>query len=360
MEGKEGLIGRLKGKYDLAGHPALSAHISKLEGLFKNLNDKYNAAKGRMARERSAENYLRSMWGHGCGLDELLFATFADTEALSAAKRRVGAWSKEGEIYDFYTAFSRHLQKGSGLGSSFARESPFEFFDEKTAKRCLNVLGSSMNRPVRYLWLSGILEKSPVSRSPLALSNAEISGLCLSAMINASEKIKKLVLDDASNVDYLGAFLRDGKEIIVKEATGHNFGYKKAEGSRTIARTLLDTTKPKKLTYILYKNLRKNIKSKFSYGYAILTAELIGLYETVGNNNFVQAFNSYLIQNHVIDRAQALTTPPLNLVFNYMTAGATVIIAATALASALSKSYKEYQAQKALLPQYYSKNKPAH
>ncbi len=111
----------------------------------------------------------------------------------------------------------------------------------------------------------------------LPLRYYEVKGLVISALVNYSDKIKKVKITDEPEMDYLGSFLSSGKELVVRPSTGLHFGYKRQEGSTVFTRRLRDMDKPKGLGRMLYDSFASEAKfySKlvWSFGSALALAE---------------------------------------------------------------------------------------
>lgn len=75
-------------------------------------------------------------------------------------------------------------------------------------------------------------------------SLAELAGLTVSAAINLSA-YKKFKLDDAWDLDFTGAFLKNGKKLVVRNRTGEHFGYGKELDATAYADKVYDIDRQK-------------------------------------------------------------------------------------------------------------------
>ncbi len=106
------------------------------------------------------------------------------------------------------------------------------------------------------------------------LNNKAVKGLVLSALINNSDLIKNIKIQDHGNYDYVGAFLKKGKKVIIRPVTGQNAGYKREAGSFVYTQSLIREGEPRNLFRILQDNFvyfyRRAAANIVKYGAAVI------------------------------------------------------------------------------------------
>jgi hypothetical protein len=307
--------------------------------LLELLKEKFATAKAKKTEERrSARFFLGDP--SGSLLQDILFATFSDVGSITASKKMAGTSSADAKIVDFYNVLNDRLQKYGGSRYCFCSTSPFKHLSKKKAMYYLNLLPKLTSNAKNLYQLSNISNIVSGYKDAVEINKEIMNGLAISAFINNSDNLRKVVYGDTMKLDYLGAFLRRGKTLIVRGETGNHFGYCREPGSFVSARKLIDVSKPKKFASIFYKAMATEVKELFLLDFEFLAgieAALIGLYEISG----------------YVDRL--INLPPPSILLNSAAAITIALMGGYAPFSGIARAYKDYKNQKARFPEYYEK-----
>lgn len=191
----------------------------------------------------------------------------ATSKRLHELKEKIGEISQDEVAETFYSVVNFYLRPNSTSVQETSIPRPgyaidsLRYLNKKQLKKSIMpALGKMLN-----FYIPAAADRSSINKgyghnlpydTKINLSREEMYGLVVSALINYSDKINKIEINDWGFYDYFGAFLRNGKKLIVTPRTGNHFGFMREEGSLIKTRELTDLKKPKTLSRIIYDQAR--------------------------------------------------------------------------------------------------------